>query len=103
MGKPDYPVRLSFQTLKVLEAFLDDPAAELAGTDVQKRGHLSSGTLYPILLRLESVGWLTSRWERVDPSAVGRPRRRLYRITPTGLRAANEVFARFSNNRGVFA
>jgi PadR family transcriptional regulator, regulatory protein PadR len=101
MGTPNYPVRLSLQTLRVLEAFLEDPAAELAGADVQKRGHLSSGTLYPILLRLESAGWLVSRWERVDPAAVGRPRRRLYRVTPTGLRATNEVFASFS--RGVFA
>jgi len=101
MGKPDSPVRLSFQTLKVLEAFLDDPTAEIAGADVQKRGHLSSGTLYPILLRLESVGWLVSRWEKVDPATVGRPRRRLYRVTPTGLRRTSEVFASLS--RGVFA
>jgi PadR family transcriptional regulator PadR len=101
MGKQDYPVRLSFQTLKVLDAFLEDPTAELAGADVQKRGHLSSGTLYPILLRLESAGWLVSRWEKVDPASVGRPRRRLYRMTPTGLRQTSEVFASF--NRGVFA
>ena len=101
MGEPDYPLRLSFQTLKVLEAFLDDPTAELAGADVRKRGHHSSGTLYPILLRLESVGWLVSRWENVDPARVGRPRRRLYRVTPTGLRRASEIFASLS--RGVFA
>jgi len=101
MGEPDFPVRLSFQTLKVLEAFLEDPTAELAGADVHKRGHLSSGTLYPILLRLESAGWLVSRWEKVDPASVGRPRRRLYRVTPTGLRRTSEAFASLS--RGVFA
>ena len=64
-----------------------------------KRGHLASGTLYPILLRLESAGWLASRWESVDPSEAGRPRRRLYRITPGGLRRASEAFATFG--RGV--
>lgn len=103
MGEPDYPVRLSLQTLKVLEAFLEDPTAELAGADVRKRGHLSSGTLYPILLRLESAGWLVSRWEKVDPATVGRPRRRLYRVTPTGLRRTSEAFGSLSMNRGVFA
>ena len=105
MGKPDRPVRMSLQTLRVLEAFLDNPTDELAGADVQKRGHLSSGTLYPILLRLESAGWLVSRWENVDPSSVGRPRRRLYRMTRTGLRRADEVFATFSPamGRGVLA
>ena len=66
---------MSLQTLRVLEAFLENPMEELAGTDVQKRGGLASGTLYPILLRLESAGWFVSRWEAVDPSSIGRPRR----------------------------
>ena len=101
MGKQDRDVRMSLQTLRVLEAFLEETGEELAGADVQKRGHMASGTLYPILLRLESAGWLQSRWENIDPSHAGRPRRRLYRMTPSGLRRASEVFATFS--RGVLA
>ena len=101
MGQKDKAVRMSLQTLRVLEAFLENPADELAGADVQKRGQLASGTLYPILLRLESAGWFVSRWEAVDPTEVGRPRRRLYRLTPTGLARASEVFASFG--QGVFA
>ncbi len=99
MGKGDRDVRMSLQTLKVLEAFLDNPTAERSGADVQKRSRIASGTLYPILLRLESAGWFVSRWEAVDPASVGRPRRRLYRLTPTGLTRASEVFASFG--RGV--
>jgi PadR family transcriptional regulator PadR len=99
MGKPLRELRMSLQTLRVLEAFLENPTEELSGADVQRRGSLASGTLYPILLRLESAGWFTSRWETIDPSAIGRPRRRLYRVTTTGLRRASEVFATFS--RGV--
>jgi PadR family transcriptional regulator PadR len=99
MGKRDGDVRMSLQTLKVLDAFLNDPTDELAGADVQKRSGIASGTLYPILLRLESAGWFVSRWEAVDPASVGRPRRRLYRLTPTGLTRASEVFAGFG--RGV--
>ena len=101
MGKKDKAVRMSLQTLQVLEAFLENPTQELAGADVQKRGQLASGTLYPILLRLESAGWFVSRWEAVDPSHVGRPRRRLYRLTPSGLARASEVFASFG--QGVTA
>jgi len=100
MGKPD-DVRLSLQTLKVLEAFLDNPVEPLAGADVQKRCGVASGTLYPILLRLESAGWFVSRWESIDPSAAGRPRRRLYRLTSGGLARASEVFASFG--RGALA
>jgi PadR family transcriptional regulator PadR len=101
MGKPDRPVRISLQTLHVLEAFLESPTEELAGADLQKRTRVASGTLYPILLRLEAAGWFTSRWEALDPSAAGRPRRRLYRLTASGLRRTSEVFASFS--RGVLA
>lgn len=99
MGRKDRDVRISLQTLRVLEAFLDSPAESLSGSDVQKRSGLASGTLYPILLRLEAAGWFVSRWESVDPSAFGRPRRRLYRLTPSGLSRATEVFASFG--RGV--
>jgi DNA-binding MarR family transcriptional regulator len=99
MGRQDRDVRISLQTLRVLEAFLENPTDQLAGADVQKRSGLASGTLYPILLRLESAGWFVSRWEVIDPSSAGRPRRRLYRLTSCGLARASEVFA--SLGRGV--
>jgi len=86
---------MSLQTLRVLESFLDNPAEQLSGADVQRRTGLQSGTLYPILLRLEAAGWFVSRWESADPSSAGRPRRRLYRLTPTGLARASAVFASF--------
>lgn len=101
MGKPDRDVRMSLQTLRVLEAFLGSPGAELSGADVHRDSGLASGTLYPILLRLESAGWFVSRWETIDPARAGRPRRRLYRLTPSGLARAGEVFAKFSFHRGV--
>ncbi len=90
---------MSLQTLRVLEAFLENPADQLSGADVHNRCGIASGTLYPILLRLESAGWFVSRWESIDPSAAGRPRRRMYQLTSTGLRRATDVFASF--NRGV--
>ena len=96
MGKPTRDVRMSFQTMKVLETFLENLADALAGADIQKQCGLASGTLYPILLRLEAAGWFVSQWESVDPATVGRPRRRLYRLTPSGLARASEVFASFT-------
>jgi PadR family transcriptional regulator PadR len=101
MGKHDGQVRMSLQTLKVLEAFLENPSDPLAGADIHQRSGIASGTLYPILLRLEAAGWFSSKWESIDPSKAGRPRRRLYKLTSTGLRRAGEVFASFS--RGVLA
>jgi PadR family transcriptional regulator PadR len=99
MGKVDRDVRMSLQTLRVLEVFLENHTEQLSGAEVHQCCGLASGTLYPILLRLESAGWFASRWESIDPSTVGRPRRRLYRLTSAGLRRASEIFASFS--RGV--
>ena len=92
-------VRMSLQTLKVLEACLADPTDELSGADIHRRSGIASGTLYPILLRLEAAGWFVSRWEAIDPASAGRPRRRLYRLTRSGLARAGEVLASFG--RGV--
>ena len=43
---------------------------------------LGHGTLYKALSRLENAGLLASKWEEVDPVAAGRPRRRLYWVSP---------------------
>jgi PadR family transcriptional regulator PadR len=53
------------------------------------------GTLYKALGRMETAGLLTSTWEDPDTAAVdGRPRRRLYEITPAGRAALAEVARR---------
>jgi DNA-binding PadR family transcriptional regulator len=66
---------------------------EAAGSDISKQTRMLSGTLYPILMRLERSGWLTSRWEQVDPRNAGRPRRRLYRLTGVGYKKTLEAFS----------
>jgi PadR family transcriptional regulator PadR len=75
--------RLSQQTLRVLGLFRE-PNLRLAGTDIAKQTGMLSGTIYPILLRLEKVGWLNSEWENLGPQELGRPRRRFYRLTGLG-------------------
>jgi PadR family transcriptional regulator, regulatory protein PadR len=79
-------------TLKVLGEFLRAPMKDVSGADVARSTGLASGTLYPILMRLESAKWVTSRWEEVEPSDVKRPRRRLYRLTGLGERNAQAAF-----------
>lgn len=49
-------------------------------------GLVAHGTLYKALGRLEEMGMLTSKWE--DPPPAGRPRRRLYEVTPAGAETA---------------
>jgi len=75
-------------TLKVLARMLDQPTGEWYGFDLIDQTRIKSGTLYPILIRLEKAGWLESRVEDVDPQVVGRPARRLYLLTGEGERLA---------------
>jgi DNA-binding PadR family transcriptional regulator len=86
--------RLTSSVLKVLAALLADPGAERYGLQLMQQAGLPSGTLYPILVRLERAGWVQSRWEQIDPAAEGRPIRRYYRLTAEGAAAARDEVAR---------
>jgi DNA-binding PadR family transcriptional regulator len=84
--------RITASVLKVLAALLAAPADERYGLQLMQDTGLPSGTLYPILVRLERAGWVESQWEQIDPAAEGRPNRRYYRLTADGaLHARREV------------
>jgi PadR family transcriptional regulator, regulatory protein PadR len=91
--------RMTIPTQLVLQALLADPAQELYGVEIGAAAGLPSGTVHPILARLETVGWLTSRWEDIDPRTEGRPARRYYQLTPNGLALARAALARASTAR----
>jgi DNA-binding PadR family transcriptional regulator len=74
--------RSSGQTLSLLKGLLDQPRKWRHGYDLSIQTSLPSGTLYPILVRLEDRGFLESKWEP-SPEA-GRPPRHLYRLTSKG-------------------
>ena len=80
---------MTLQTLKVLRSFLNQPRECFAGSEISKQTGMLSGTVYPILLRLEQAGWLESEWETADPVLLSRPRRRLYRLTGLGIGRAS--------------
>src|SRR2546427_1786137 len=81
MGEPS-DIRVSPQTLSVLEALLEEPAAWRYGYDLSRETGLKSGTLYPLLMRLRDAGWLQTRW--AAPEVSGRPPRHMYRLTSQG-------------------
>lgn len=75
-------IRLSSQTLTVLECLLAAPSRWAYGYDISRTTGLKSGTLYPILMRLAEHKLLEASWETIEP---GRPPRHLYRLTLDGL------------------
>lgn len=85
---------MTLPTQLVLHAFLEDPAQELYGLEICAGAGLPSGTVHPILARLEGFRWLESRWEEIDPRQEGRPARRYYRLTTAGAEGARDALAR---------
>ena len=65
------------------------------GFDIMEETGLSSGTIYPALDRLETLGFALSEWE--DPQvaqAEKRPPRRYFRITHDGALELQAALAR---------
>jgi PadR family transcriptional regulator, regulatory protein PadR len=80
MAQP-HRIRFSGPTLRVLKYLIENARSLRCGADIRKATGVRSGTLYPLLARLEAAGWLVGEWEKVEPSKVGRPQKHLYRLT----------------------
>jgi len=72
------------------------------GFDIMEATGLTSGTVYPALERLESRGFLRSKWE--DESAAhaeGRPARRYFTLTASGATALKAALERYKALRPI--
>ncbi|WP_336214432.1 PadR family transcriptional regulator [Nonomuraea sp. LPB2021202275-12-8] len=79
------PIRMTTTTRSVLDALQaaarqDSPTY---GLEICRMTDLGAGTVYPILRRLERIGWVRTFWEEESPDARG-PRRRMYELTGEG-------------------
>jgi PadR family transcriptional regulator PadR len=86
------PIRMTTATLDVLELLVTNADDEHYGLKIAQATGLPTGSVYPILARLEEIGWIESRWESDESEARG-PRRRFYRLTPSGLLNARTALA----------
>lgn len=87
--------RMTPQTVAVLRVLLEDPATPRYGLDIARNAGLKTGTLHPILNRLQQAGLVESFWEDpTDHEDQGRPRRRYYRFAGHGATTAYQAVAR---------
>jgi PadR family transcriptional regulator PadR len=87
--------RVTLAFLKVMSTFLKTPSKGLSGVDIMKVTGLPSGTVYPLLARLLTNGYLDAEWEDADPRKVGRRPKRLYRLTKSGEKAVHDIIERW--------
>ena len=82
---PAPPKPLSLSAVAVLGALT---SRIRYGFDIMDATRLPSGTVYPILGRLERDGYVRSRWEaQTTASREKRPPRRYYEVTAAGAKA----------------
>lgn len=89
-------VRITPTVAKVLRPFLEEPTTPRYGFDLMEAAGVSSGTLYPILARLEQAGWLKRQSGGIQPAAAGKPPRKFYLITPEGVTLARRALTALS-------
>lgn len=81
--------RPSKQMLIVLGALSAKSQQWRHGYDLMKETGLSSGTLYPLLIRMAEKGLIEAEWR--EPAQVGRPARHAYKLTTAGIALAQEA------------
>jgi DNA-binding PadR family transcriptional regulator len=90
-------VRMTQATAMVLQAVA---AGHRYGFDIMDATGLHSGTVYPILRRLEDAGLLRGRWENVaEAHRSNRPQRRFYEITQPGSEFLARALGRLARTR----
>jgi DNA-binding PadR family transcriptional regulator len=88
---------MGYATVQVLQAIA---SGYLYGFDIMDATGLPSGTVYPILSKLEDSGFVKSRWEDARIARrEKRPPRRSYEITGDGREALTESVEKFMKLR----
>jgi PadR family transcriptional regulator PadR len=86
-------LRITDATLDVLEVLLR-PGDELYGFKIAQAIGRPTGSVFPILARLERAHWAESEWEKAnDQSRQWGARRRFYRLSSEGKAWAQAVLA----------
>ena len=92
---------LSYNGALVLQALAQGYAY---GFEIMRAAHLPSGTVYPLLRRIEAGGLVESRWEEADRAHdEGRPPRRYYEATAAGRAALAEARERLRAQQLLFS
>jgi DNA-binding PadR family transcriptional regulator len=90
---------LAFGQVSVLHAIA---GGNRFGFDIMDATGLTSGTVYPTLDKLESLGYVTSKWEDVKKARRDkRPPRRYFDLTAAGAQALAAALTKYKNLKPV--
>jgi PadR family transcriptional regulator, regulatory protein PadR len=93
------PAPLAFGQVSILHAIA---AGNRFGFDIMDATGLTSGTVYPALDKLESLGYVASHWEDARVARRDkRPPRRYFDLTSAGAHALAAALQRYKNLKPV--
>ena len=95
------PIRLTHATALILQALA---SGSRHGFQIMEVTGLPSGTVYPVLRRLEREVAVESEWAPADEArAAGRPARRVYGLTESGQQVAELARQRLANTHRILS
>lgn len=95
------PIRLTHATALILQAIA---TGRCHGFQIMEVSGLPSGTVYPVLRRLEREKAVESEWESEDEAReAGRRQRRVYRLTELGQVWAERARQRLADTQRVLS
>jgi DNA-binding PadR family transcriptional regulator len=90
---------LAFGQVAILHAIAD---GNRFGFNIMDATGLTSGTVYPTLDKLESLGYVTSKWEDARTARRDkRPPRRYFDLTDAGATALSSALNKYKNLKPV--
>ena len=95
------PIRLTHATAMILQALA---SGSRHGFQIMEVTGLPSGTVYPVLRRLEREDAVVSEWEAEEQAReAGRPARRVYGLTESGQQVAELARQRLANTQRILS
>jgi DNA-binding MarR family transcriptional regulator len=88
-------IRITDNVVAVFNQMLHPLDKSWYGLELAEAAGIGSATIYAVLTRMERANLVEGGWETNDPKVLGRPRRRLYTLTPTGEEIGREAIANY--------
>jgi|ERR1700722_9051740 len=88
-------LRITDNVVAIFNTMLERPRKGWYGLEIAGAAGIGSATIYAALTRMERAGLVEASWEAKAPTELGRPQRRLYRLTATGAEVGREALANY--------
>lgn len=88
-------LRITDNIVAIFNTMLERPRKGWYGLEIASAAGIGSATIYAALTRMERAELVEASWEAEAPTELGRPQRRLYKLTVAGAEVGREALANY--------